>query len=104
MEYIRTQEQAKGDDEFRVEESELAGRSGFQPTAESTAFQAVVIQWISRPEMARSWSYRRWRLCPSPQPWWRASSVSASSRSVTGGKSAAAGGFRGSILWHNRSR
>ena len=43
-EYIRAQEQARADDDFRVEEQELTEKSGFQPTAEPTAFQAVVVQ------------------------------------------------------------
>ena len=47
MEYIRTQEQAKGDDDFRVEETCLTDKSGFQPTAEPTAFQAVVVQFFT---------------------------------------------------------
>src|SRR3954467_3837537 len=52
MEYIRTQEMAKGDDEFRVDEGEITGQSGFQPTVEPTAWKAVFVQFTKGVEAA----------------------------------------------------
>ena len=44
MESIRTQERVKEGDGFRVDEAQLTGRSGFQPTVEPPAWKAVIIK------------------------------------------------------------